>query len=338
MKLPTLDDLNAAAKVVYQSMPPTPQYSWPLLNARTGSEVWVKHENHTPVGAFKIRGGLVYINALRRDHPEIKGVIAATRGNFGQAVGFAARQHGMAATIVVPHGNSREKNRAMQALGVELVEEGEDFQAACEASIALERERGFHRVASFGAIAVHGTGTFAMEFFKGAPELDTVYVPIGLGSSICGMMAARDALGLKTKIVGVVAKDAPAYAMSFRAGEPVSHSATTELADGLACRTPVPESLELILRGAERVIEVTEEEIAGAMRAFFEDTHNVAEGAGAAALAGLMHERDRMQGKRAGVILTGGNVDTETFSRVLMGAENAAASPSSAGAVGSSRG
>ena len=322
MKLPTLEDLNAAAKVVYQSMPPTPQYSWPLLNARTGSEVWVKHENHTPVGAFKIRGGLVYINALRRDHPEIKGVIAATRGNFGQAVGFAARQHGLAATIVVPVGNSREKNRAMQALGVDLVEQGEDFQAACEASVALERERGFHRVASFGAIAVHGTGTFAMELFNGAPELDTVYVPIGLGSSICGMMAARDAMGLKTKIVGVVAKDAPAYAMSFRAGEPVSHSATTQLADGLACRTPVPESLELILLGAERVIEVTEEEIAGAMRAFFEDTHNVAEGAGAAALAGLMQERQRMQGKRTGVILTGGNVDSEIFSRVLVGAEN----------------
>jgi threonine dehydratase len=321
MKLPTLEDLNEAAKVVYQSMPPTPQYSWPLLNARTGSEVWVKHENHTPVGAFKIRGGLVYINALRRDHPEIKGVIAATRGNFGQAVGFAAKQHGLAATIVVPFGNSREKNRAMQALGVDLVEQGEDFQAACEASVALERERGFHRVASFGAIAVHGTGTFAMEFFNGAPELDTVYVPIGLGSSICGVMAARDALGLKTKVVGVVAKDAPAYAMSFRAGEPVSHSATTQLADGLACRTPVPESLELILRGAERVIEVTEEEIADAMRAFFEDTHNVAEGAGAAALAGLMQERDRMKGKRAGVILTGGNVDREIFSRVLMGTE-----------------
>ena len=333
MKLPTLEDLNAAAKVVYQTMPPTPQYSWPLLNARSGSEVWVKHENHTPVGAFKIRGGLVYINALRRDHPEITGVIAATRGNFGQAVGFAAKQHGLAATIVVPHGNSREKNRAMQALGVDLVEQGDDFQAAMEAVGALERERGYHRVASFGALAVHGTGTFAMELFRGAPELDTVYVPIGLGSSICGVMAARDALGLKTKVVGVVAKDAPAYAMSFRAGEPVSHSATTLLADGLACRTPVPESLELILRGAERVIEVTEEEIACAMRAFFEDTHNVAEGAGAAALAGLMQERQGMQGKRTGVILTGGNVDSEIFSRVLMGTENEAASlsPVSAG-------
>jgi threonine dehydratase len=266
-------------------------------------------------------------------------VIAATRGNFGQAVGFAAKQHGLAATIVVPFGNSREKNRAMKALGVDLVEQGEDFQAACEASVAMEHERGFHRVASFGAIAVHGTGTFAMELFNGAPDLDTVYVPIGLGSSICGVMAARDALGLKTKIVGVVAKDAPAYAMSFRAGEPVSHSVTTQLADGLACRTPVPESLQLILRGAERVIEVTEEEIAGAMRAFFEDTHNVAEGAGAAALAGLMQERERMQGKRTGVILTGGNVDSDIFSRVLVGTENSEESASlSAASTGRTRG
>jgi threonine dehydratase len=202
MKLPTLEDLNLAAKVVYQTMPATPQYSWPLLNARTGSEVWVKHENHTPTGAFKIRGGLVYMNALRRDHPETKGVIAATRGNFGQAVGFAARQNGLAATIVVPHGNSREKNRAMRALGAELLEHGDDFQAALEYADALSRERGFHSMASFSELLVHGTGTYAMELFRGAPELDTVYVPIGLGSSICGVMAARDALGLETKVVG----------------------------------------------------------------------------------------------------------------------------------------
>lgn len=298
-------------------MPPTPQYTWPLLNARAGTEVWVKHENHSPIGAFKIRGALVYMDALKRAHSKLKTVIAATRGNYGQAVGLAAKQQGLEAVIVVPFGNSREKNRAMRALGAELIEHGQDFQSAYEFSEQLATERGYHRVPSFHELLVHGTGTYAVEFLHAASELDTVYVPIGLGSSICGMLAARAALDLKTRIVGVVAEGAPAYAISFRERRPVSHAACTQLADGLACSVPDPEALELIWQGVERIVEVSEDEIAAAMRAFFQDTHNIAEGAGAAALAGLLQENGVLRGRRTGVVLTGSNVDSEVFARVL---------------------
>lgn len=298
-------------------MPPTPQYTWPLLNERAGVEIWVKHENHSPIGAFKIRGALIYMHALVQEHPSVKTVIAATRGNYGQAVALAAKQQGLKAVIVVPFGNSREKNRAMRALGAELIEHGHDYQSASEFSEQLAAKRGYHRVPSFHELLVHGTGTFALEFLRAAPELDTVYVPIGLGSSICGMLAARAALNLKTRIIGVVAEAAPAYAISFREGRPVSHEAGTQLADGLACSVPDPEAFELILKGVERIIEVSEEEIAAAMLAFFLDTHNIAEGAGAAALAGLLKENRAIRGQRVGVVLTGSNVDSDVFSRVL---------------------
>lgn len=298
-------------------MPPTPQYTWPLLNARAGGEIWVKHENHTPLGAFKIRGALVYMHVLAQEHPEVKTVIAATRGNYGQAVGLAAKQQGLEAVIVVPFGNSREKNRAMRALGVELIEHGQNFQSASEFSEHLAAERGYHRMPSFHELLVHGTGTFALEFLRNTPELNTVYVPIGLGSSICGMLAARAALNLKPHIVGVVAQDAPTYAISFREGKPVAHPTSTQLADGLACSVPDPQALELILKGVERILEVSEDEIAAAMRSYFQDTHNIAEGAGAAALAGLLKENHAMHGKRTGVVLTGSNVDSDVFARVL---------------------
>jgi len=298
-------------------MRPTPEYTWPLLNQRVGAEVWVKHENHSPVGAFKIRGGLVYMDWLAQTQPKVEGVVAATRGNYGQAVGFAARRYGLKTIAVVPFGNSREKNRAMRALGVELVEHGEDFQAASEFADELAIDRGYHRVPSFHQLLINGTGTLALELLRGAPELDTVYVGIGLGSTICGMMAARSALNLRTRIVGVVAAASPSYAVSFREKRAVSCPAETKLADGLACRTPNPEALRLILNGGERIVEVTEPEIARAMVALYEDTHNVAEGAGAAALAGLMQERDRMSDKRVGIVLSGANVDREVFARVL---------------------
>lgn len=313
--LPTLGELEAAAAIVYAAMPPTPQYRWPLLEARCGAELWVKHENHTPVGAFKVRGGLVYLDHLRRTLPEVVGVVAATRGNHGQSIGFAARRSGMQAAAVVPLGNSVEKNAAMRALGMELIERGHDFQAALEAAGTIAGDRGWHQVPSFDMALVRGVGSYALELFRGAPALDAVYVPIGLGSGICGVIAARDALGLDTAIVGVASTGAPAVALSLEQGRPVSHDVTTAIADGMACRTPVSEALAHIARGVERVVQVTDEDVEHAMRAFHTDTHNLAEGAGGAALAAVLQERVR--GQRVAIVLSGGNVDAATFSRIL---------------------
>lgn len=320
MQLPSHQDLIAATEVVRKVMPPTPTYSWPLLNARAGAEVWVKHENHSPVGAFKLRGAMVYTDWLNRTYPEVKGIIAATRGNHGQGVARAAAYYGLTSTIVVPHGNSREKNRAMVALGAELIEHGEDFQSALEYATSFAQSRGLHMVPSYHPLLVHGTGTYALEFFTNAPELDAVYVPIGLGSSISGVLAARVALGLATKVIGVVASASPSYALSFHAKQVIAHVSETKLADGLACRLPVAEALEIILEGVDHIVEVSEEEIAAAMRAIYEDTHNVAEGSGAATFAGLLKERDQQQGKRVGIVITGGNVDREVFLGALQSA------------------
>ena len=320
MPLPTLAALEAAAVLVHAAMPPTPQFSWPLLNARAGCEVWVKHENHTPLGAFKVRGGLVFFDALTRARPGLRGVVAATRGNHGQSVAFAARRHGLRAVIVVPFGNSPEKNAAMRALGAELVEHGDDFQSALEYTRQLAADEGLFPLPSMDAALIPGVATYALEFFRHAPALDVVYVPIGLGSGICGVMAARDALGLRTRVVGVVSDRAPMYALSFAAGRAVSHPVTTELTDCLACRTPDPTALHHILRGADRVVQVSDPEVGEAMRALFSDTHNVAEGAGAAGLAALLRDRAALRGQRAGFVLSGSNVDRAMFARVLAAA------------------
>jgi threonine dehydratase len=313
----TRGELEQGAAVVYEAMTPTPQQRWPLLDARCGAPVWVKHENHTPVGAFKVRGGLVYFDDLRRAGSAVNGVVAATRGNHGQSIAFAASRYGMAAALVVPHGNSTGKNRAMQALGAELIEEGHDFQAALEAAARIAEARGWHMVSSFDSRLIKGVASYALELFRAVPDLDTFYVPIGLGSGICGAIAARDALGLRTKIVGVVASAAPAYARSLALGRPVSHEVTTRVADGMACRTPVSEALEIIRAGADRVVEVSDDAIEAAMRALYDDTHNVAEGAGAAGLAAILQDRERLQGRPVGFVLTGANVDAEIFRRVL---------------------
>ena len=317
LNLPSLSEIETAAALVYKHMPPTPQYNWPLLDEAVGTEVWVKHENHTRVGAFKIRGGIVYFDQLKREQPKLLGVVAATRGNHGQSVGFAARMVGLSATVVVPHGNSREKNAAMRALGVSLIEHGVDFQAAYEFAQGLAVERGLAMVPSYNAPIVRGVATYCLEFLRGAPELDTVYVPVGMGSGVCAMVAARDALGLKTKVVGVVSSGAPAYRLSFEAGRKIEHPVTTVLADGLACRVPNEEALGVMIAGVERMVLVSDDEVAEAMRTFFTCTHNVAEGAGAASLAALLQEREAMGGKRIGVTLCGGNVDAEVFARVL---------------------
>lgn len=319
MTLPTLAELEGAAALVRAVMPPTPQYAWPLLAARVGTEVWVKHENHTPAGAFKIRGGVCFVDELRRARPDARGLVSATRGNHGQSLGFAARRAGLSCTIVVPRGNSVEKNAAMRALGVELVEHGDDFQEASDHAAELAGTRGLVRVPSFHPALVRGVGTYALEFLRAVPDLDVAYVPIGLGSGICGMMAARDALGLATEIVGVVSAHAPAYALSVEAGRPVDAPATTRIADGMACRRADPDALEHVRRGVARIVRVTDDEVEEAMRALFSDTHNAAEGAGAAGLAAMLQERGRLRGRKAGFVLCGGNVDRDVFARVMAG-------------------
>jgi len=317
MTLPSLAQIHEAQATLHRYMQPTPQYSWPLVNARLGTEAWVKHENHTPVGAFKIRGALIYIDWLCRVRPLLQGVVAATRGNHGQGVAMAARLNGIRSVIVVPHGNSPEKNRAMTAQGAELVESGQDFQESLEFARELAAERGYAMVDSFHERLVIGTATYALEFFQSVPSLDVVYVPIGLGSSICGVSAVRNALGLATQIVGVVASGSPSYALSFRQHNIVEAPSQTALADGLACRTPNRNAMEIIWENVERIVEVSDDEIATAMRALFQDTHNLAEGAGAAALAGALQEKDVNRGRRIGIILTGGNVDAQVFAQLL---------------------
>jgi threonine dehydratase len=315
--LPNLGALRAAAGVVHSAMPPTPQIRWPLLCARVGAEVWVKHENHSPVGAFKIRGGLVYFEELARREPAITGVIAATRGNHGQSVALNAARVGMRAVIVVPHGNSTEKNAATRALGAELIEHGHDFQAALEHAADLAARESLHFVPSFDEALVRGVASCALELFEAVPALDAVYVPIGMGSGLCATIAARDALGLSTEIIGVVSASAPAYALSLAAGRPIAAETIPSVADGMACRVPDPGALATIHAGAARIVTVEEAEIQSAMRHLFTDTHNVAEGAGAASLAALLQERERMRGRRVAIVLTGGNVDAAVFSKIL---------------------
>jgi threonine dehydratase len=319
MSLPTLTQIEGAQTIVYRSMLPTPQHSWPLLNQRLGIEAWVKHENHSPVGAFKIRGALVYVNWLKENDPKMVGVVAATRGNHGQGVAMAARLLGLQAAIIVPKGNSVEKNLAMKAQGAELIEFGADFQESLLYARTFAMDRGWALVDSFHECLVTGTATYALEFFKGAPPLDAVYVPIGLGSSICGVAAARNALGLTTEIVGVVAASSPSYALSFSQHKVIESPANTRIADGLACRTPNPVAIEHIWENVSRIVQVSEAEIAEAMRAYYQDTHNIAEGAAAAALAGLLQEATLQQGRRIGLVLTGSNLDTTVFANVLAG-------------------
>ena len=320
--LPTRAELEDAARIVYTAMPPTPQYAWPLLAEALRTEAWVKHENHTPVGAFKIRGGLVYFARLREREPGLRGVISATRGNHGQSIGFAARRHGLAATVVVPHGNSREKNAAMRAFGVELVEHGDDFQEAREHAARLAEERGLHFVPAFHRDLVLGVASYWMEFLRAVPDLDVAYVPIGQGSGIAAAIVAKAALGHRVELIGVVSAHAPAYALSFAARRVVAHAVTTRLADGLACRQPDEDAVELIGRHVARVVQVTDREVAEAMRLLFSCTHNVAEGAGAAGLAAALGEPGCVAGLKTGLVLCGGNVDSDLFARVVAGRED----------------
>jgi len=317
IRLPTLEQLERAADVVYRAMTPTAQHSWPLINAELGAQVWLKHENQTPLGAFKIRGGLTYFQQLVASEIKPAGVISATRGNHGQSVAYAAKRHDIPATIVVPHGNSREKNAAMRALGAELVEHGEDFQEAREHAAVLAERLGLHMVPSFHPFLVQGVASWALELMHSVHDLEVLYVPIGLGSGICGAVAVREALGLPIEIVGVVSTGAPAYARSFEYRESVERPARTELADGLACRKPEPMALEIILAHVARIVEVTDEDIADAMRLVFSSTHTVVEGAGAAGVAAMLREKNQLAGRKVATVLCGANVDRHVFAKVL---------------------
>ena len=317
LQLPTLHDIEAAAQVVYQSFQATPQYRWGTLSQRLGADCWVKHENHTPVGAFKIRGGLTYFDQLKQRGELPREVMSATRGNHGQSIGWAARANGVACSIVVPLGNSLEKNAAMRALGVNLIEHGGDFQAAREHAIQLAAERGAHMVPSYHKDLLRGVSTYWWEFFQAVPQLEVVYVPIGQGSGACSAIAAKLALGHPARIVGVVSAHATTYADSIAAGRVVEAPVTTELADGMACRVADAAALEVLIPHLDHVVKVTDNEVAQAMRTLFADTHNVAEGAGAASFAAAWQERDQNKGRVVGTTLCGGNVDSSTFAKVL---------------------
>jgi threonine dehydratase len=306
------NDLDEAVRLVHSVMPPTPQLNWPLLSRRAGCEVWVKHENHTATGAFKIRGGIVMIDALKRAKPKLAGVVSATRGNHGQSLAWTGRRHGVRTVIVVPHGNSRDKNAAMRAWGAELVEHGRDFDEAKEHSAKLAREQGLESIGPFHPELVAGVGSYAYELFSSVPDLDAVYVPIGCGSGISGLIAWRDALGLKTKIIGVVSASADCYALSFESNALVETASALTYADGMAVRVPVPAAFDIIRAGAERILRVSDDEVKAAVRHYYSDTHNLVEGAGAAPLAALLKDRER-KGQRFAVIASGGNIDREAY-------------------------
>lgn len=309
--------LRQAVNLIRPSIPATPQFAWPLLAERLGCEVWVKHENHTPTGAFKVRGGLVYVDQLMRREPGISGLISATRGNHGQSMALAARKAGLPIVIVVPEGNAREKNAAMAALGAEVIEHGRDFDAARARAAELAVQRGLHFVPSLHPDLIRGVATYALELFEAAPPLKRIYVPIGLGSGICGVIRTRDLLGLDTEVIGVVSAAADGYAQSFAAGRIICTDSADTIADGMACRMPQPEALEIIRAGAARIVRVDDDEIRQAMRIYHEDTHNLAEGAGAAALAALIQEREINRGERAAVVLSGANVDRAALAAIL---------------------
>jgi threonine dehydratase len=321
--LPTLEEVRAAAETVYRLMQPTPQYRWPLLCERLGTEVWVKHENHTPTGAFKARTAIVYAEKLLQREPGTRGLMAATRGNHGQSVALAAQRKNLPCIIVVPRGNSVEKNAAMRAQGAKLIEYGEDFQSSLEHAMKLSAELGYHLVPPYHRDIVLGIATYWLELFTSVPEIEVAYVPVGMGSGVCSAAAVRNALGLQIKLVGVVSDQAPMYALSFEQGKIVEAAAQTVLADGLACRKGNDEPLQVMLQNVDHIVRVTDAEVSAAMRAFFTDTHNVVEGAGAATLAAAVKEAPALKGKRVAVIATGGNVDHDVFARVLAARDEA---------------
>ncbi len=315
----THTNIEAARAIISQHVCPTPQMCWPLLCEEMGTEVWVKHENHTPIGAFKVRGGLVYLDQLvKHTHPP-KHLITATRGNHGQSIPFAARHHGISVTVLVPHGNSVEKNAAMRAWGAQVVEFGADFDAAREEAGRRASAGEGEFVPSFHEDLIRGVATYAHELMTSVNDLDVIYCPIGMGSGIASLVAVRDLLGIRTQIVGVVSAHADAMAQTIAADGIVSTETANTFADGMATRFPNQEAVSIIRQGVERLVRVSDDEVASAIRRLYRCTHNVAEGAGAAACAAAYQERQQISGKRIAVILTGGNIDRAWFVQVLNG-------------------
>lgn len=309
--------LRAHADIVHETIAPTPQYRWPLLSERLGTDFWLKHENHTPTGAFKVRGGLVYFKYLKETQPGCLGVVSATRGNHGQSVGFAAGRYGLPATILVPHGNSREKNAAMRALGARLIEHGNDFQESREYANRLAEQEGLHPIPPFHPWLMLGVASYCLELLEAQPDLDIVYVPVGMGSGACAMIAARDALGHKAEVVGVTSAHAPAYKRAIESGDIVEYRTATRIGDGMACRTPDPAAIAILRKGLARVVAVTDDELATAIRAIYTDTHNVAEGAGAAGFAAATQEREQLRGRKVAAVLSGANIDADVYRDIL---------------------
>lgn len=315
----TQEELEYATEVVRRHVPPTPQYPWPLLGQEVGARVWVKHENQTPTGAFKVRGGLVYVERLRRLRPGVAGVVSATRGNHGQSLAYAGTQAGLRVVIVVPERNSKAKNAAMEGFGAELIVHGRDFQAAMEHAHKLAEAEGLEFVTPMHPDLVLGVATYARELFEAADPLDAVYVPVGMGSAIAGLIGVRDLMGLDTEVVGVVAENAPAMALSVAAGKIVTTPDAHTFAGGIAARVPAQEALDAVLAAGARVITVSEDQIAEAMRLIIGTVHQLPEPAGAVGVAGLLAERERIAGKTVGTVLSGGNGDVDDLSIVLAG-------------------
>ncbi|MEM7100193.1 MAG: threonine dehydratase [Pseudomonadota bacterium] len=314
----TTTQLQAAQSIVYRHMQPTATFNWPGLSNVLGAQLWLKHENHTPIGAFKVRGGLVFAENLA--HSGFDGeLVTATRGNHGQSIPYGACRIGLDVTVYVPHGNSREKNAAMRHWGANLVEFGRDFDEARLEAARVAQERGAMLVPSFDERLVQGVATYGAELFDGVDGLDRIYVPIGMGSGACSLIWLRDLLGLPTEIFGVVSSRADAMARSIEAGTIVETEDAKTFADGMATRVPHPQAFDIMAAGLAGVVRVSDEEIAQAIRLIFEHTHNVAEGAGAAAVAAALQQKDALSGKRVAAILTGGNIDREWFAQILNG-------------------
>lgn len=314
---PTLNDVRAARERIAPHIRPTPLMRHPLLEAESGIELWVKHENHNPTGAFKVRGGLNVIGSLDTDERS-RGVVTASTGNHGQSIAMACRMHGVACTVFVPEGNNPDKNAAMRAYGAALEEVGRDFDEAREACETRATETGARYVHSANEpLLLAGVGTYALEIFETLVDIDTVFVPIGGGSGACGLITVRNGTGLKTRIVGVGAANADAVYRSWHGPERVVGTSAATFADGVATRVTFDLTFGLLKSHLDDFCVLTEAELAEGVRIALRTTHNLAEGAGAAAIAAAVKHRAKFQGRRVVAVMSGGNIDTSTLRRIL---------------------
>jgi len=313
---PTLEDIYAARLRVYSAVKRTPLMRHPLLTAETGLDIFVKHENHNPTGAFKVRGGLNLIGSLSAD--ERRGVMTATTGNHGQSIAFACQREGVPCLIVTPVGNNPEKNAAMRALGAEVRESGRDFDEARDTVEAMQAERGWRYVHSANEpLLIAGVATYALEIFEELPEADVILVPVGGGSGASGCGIVRSGIGSRTKVIGVQAERADAFARSWRTRSRIVGDRADTFAEGMATRVTFDLTFDILQHELDDIVTLTEDELAEGVRLALRSTHNLAEGAGAAPLMAAMKLRDRLAGKKIVCVMSGGNIDTATLRRVL---------------------